>query len=479
MLLAHLLIIAVCAGVCYTARSSLRAQVLKIGIFASLGIIHGLVPALTTDELRNSSSMYLLDSRFTDGARTSAAWYAFASVSLLALGWGTFDSWNNRGAQLSNKAVYQVIFSRRGQALLIFMFWVSMALTLLALALQLFSTGASLSEFAQASRFEYRSRDAMMSLVWGHLMSFGFIPGSVGFFLSSRYRSLGIVFTVTLTLLLFFVFAKGTRNLPLGLLSGLGIAYVMRYPVTGKRLALFCFGASVIGLLTVSLYEVRKVMSSASLSELATTMCSVETYQESLTSDPLNYHEYLVAAMALVPEHHHYFEGATYRRILFFWMPTSWENSWKPQDTNILFARVLDPRIRGDVTIPPSIPGDVYVNFWGWWGLPALFMQGALLAWISKKMYSNVLWFTIFGAMSGRFFLLVIRGQPYDLFVMILFILVAVYLISLINPYSFSQAQRDVHALVRRSIVHGLAQRRALRKPVMPVHRLGTLRCTK
>ncbi|MCE9556553.1 MAG: hypothetical protein K8T91_24655 [Planctomycetes bacterium] len=467
MVVPHILVILVCAGVCFASRGALRANLLKCSIFAGLGIIHGLVPAITPEQLRNSGAMHLLDSRFTTGVRTPAAWYALACVTLLALGWMMYEGWDRR-SQRMNQAIYQVIASQRGRGLLVFLFWASAGLTLLGLLLQLFSSGATIDEFIAASRFEYRSRDAILAIISGHLMSFGFIPGFIGFFLPSRYRTLGIAFALALTLLLFFVFAKGTRSLPLGLLGGIGVAYVMRYPVTAKRMVMIGGGGAAICFLAISLYEVRKVMAGASLGEMATKAFSMDTYQDSLVSDPLNYHEYLVAAMANIPDRHPYFDGATYRRILFFWMASGWENSWKPEDTNIAFAHILGSAVTQDVTIPPSVPGDIYVNFWGWWGLPAFLVQGLFLAWINRKMQSSVLWFVIFGAMCSRFVLLVLRGQPYDLFVMMLFVFIASYAISWFGPYSFSHAQRDA----RRLVCSWAADRRSR----VPISRGNTIR---
>ena len=461
MVFAHLLVIAVCAAVCWSASRALRANLLKCGVFGGMGVIHGLVPALTTEHGRKAASAQLfIDTQFTAIARTPAAWFSLASVVLLALGWSAFESWTGR-CTLANQAVGQVVASKRGRGLYMFLFWASIGMTLLGFVVQFISSGATLHEFLASTRLEYRTYDALWPIICGHLLSFGFLPGFIGFFISPRYRMLGIAFTLALAVAMFFIFAKGTRSLPLGLLGSLGVAYVMRFPVTTRRLLLFGAGTAVLGFLAVSLYEVRKVMSHASLEEMVELAASAETYQESLVSDPLNYHEYLVAAMAYIPSQQPYFDGATYRRILLFWMSSSWKNSWKPEDTNVVFAQMLGPSVKVGATVPPSIPGDVYINFWGWWGLPALFFQGMFLAWVNRQMQRNVLWFTIFGANLVRFVLLVLRGQPYDLFAMMLFIIVGAHLLSWFSAYSFVQAQRDVQKITRLLVNQRWARRKA------------------
>jgi hypothetical protein len=463
MIVAHTLTFLFCAGVCATCRNALRANLLKIGIFGSLGVIHGLVPIVTPEYLRDATPVQLLDTRSTVDARTPAAWYALAAVVLLALGWKVYEALQ-RSDERTNQALYKVLASDNGQQLYRFLFWASLALTLVGIVLQFKATGASLDEFVNAVRFEhYKTRNPILYLLGANLTTLAFIPGFVGFFMSRYYRTLGIAFALCVTLLLFSIVAKGTRNLPLGLLGGLGVAYIMRYPITPRRFLLSCVGAALIAFLAISLYEIRKVMQYASAGDMVAMSLSPETYQASLISDPLNYHEYLVAAMAYFPDSHPYLNGATYRRILFFWMSSGWEDSWKPEDSNVLFAIVLGRPLENEATVPPSIPGDVYLNFWGWWGIPVMFVHGMFFGWMSKKLRTSVLWFTIFGAIAGRFLLLVIRGQPYDLFVMVAFVLAGSYLLSWLGPYSFARAQRDVRRISAAATFHR-APIRAVRK---------------
>jgi len=55
-----------------------------------------------------------------------------------------------------------------------------------------------------------------------------------------------------------------------------------------------------------------------------------------------------------------------------------------------------------------------------------------------------------------------LRGQPYDLFVMLLFVLVTSYLLSWIAPYSFAQAQQDMQKVARGIFAARPAKRRGV-----------------
>lgn len=424
----------------------IRTNLLRFLVFAGYGLIHGLVPALTPSTA--------LTNNFPEGSRYDAALFAFVSVIFMAAGWYVYESSPrrmNRGMGLD--ALLEMINSERIQQFYKRFFWVSMFVGLGGWALYVRGTGSSFMGLAEAGRFQYRlTGDTTMMLVGLYLASFAFVPGFLGMFLPRNYRMIGISFTVVMALACFLVLSVGTRAIPLGMIGTIGVGYTLRHPISPQRFLRIITGCLLILWLTVSLYEVRKVMRNATFSQTAAMLVAPETYQSALVSDPLNYHENLVGAIDSFPQKHPYLDGATYIRILLCLVPGSYLPNLKPEDTNMVFARVVydaDPDIA--VTIPPSIPGDAYINFWGWPGLIMMFFNGMILAWGNRKMFASLFWFTVLGPEFARFMLLVLRGQPQDLFLLIFLLAGFNWILMRLSGYSF----RDDAQVARRSMGRG------------------------
>jgi hypothetical protein len=418
MIFFNVLTLLFCALVCLFSLRDIRTNLLRFLIFAGYGIIHGLVPAVVPAELLNS--------HFSYESRSDAALFAFASVLALFSGWYLHE-FSIRGRKRRINALKATLEHESVRSYLLPLFWVSMLIGTAGWAIYVKGTGASLQEMAQSSRFAFRQEGStILKLAGTHLASFAFVPGFLCVFLERRHRIAGIVYTLAMALACFFVLTVGMRAIPLGLVGGIGVGYAMRYPVSPKRFVGLALGGVVIFCLAVSLYQVRKVMRESSAGEMVSQVFSPETYAAALTSDPLNYHENLVGAIDSFPSEHPYLAGATYCRILFFFLPNSNGDGLKPEDTNMVFARVVYHTNPTDlVAIPPSVPGDAYINWWGWWGgLAMMFLNGVILSWGNYKMLSKLFWFIVLGPQFARFALLVLRGQPYELFVTILFVAV-------------------------------------------------------
>lgn len=86
---------------------------------------------------------------------------------------------------------------------------------------------------------------------------------------------------------------------------------------------------------------------------------------------------FLRKAMTYFPDSHPYLRGQSYYRLLFVPIPRAiWPG--KPENTNRIFARVVDPDLgRRNVTIPPGIVGDLYINF-GPLGVVGMMVFGGL-----------------------------------------------------------------------------------------------------
>lgn len=119
----------------------------------------------------------------------------------------------------------------------------------------------------------------------------------------------------------------------------------------------------------------------------------------------LGYTMFLREAMARFPSSVPYLWGQSYYRLLFVPIPRSvWPG--KPENTERIFARALDPAL-GDTgtTIPPGIVGDQYINF-GHLGVLGMFMFGIFFGNERYRQFSDV----IFLAGSGLWLIHLVRG---------------------------------------------------------------------
>jgi len=229
------------------------------------------------------------------------------------------------------------------------------------------------------------------------------------------------------------------------------MGYAMRHRMAWHRAAALGLAGGALLLLSVSLYDVRKTMSRRTWSEMATTVLSPSTYQGALTRDPLNYHEFLVGAVEYFPERHPFLNAATYRRMLVFFLPRRYFEALKPEDPNMVFASVVDPgSAREFTTIPPTMMGDGYINFWGWPGILIMFVNGVVFGWVHWKMRTSVLWFVSIAPMFVRLGVMGVRGQPYEILLLAVWTIFAVWSLGRLFGFSFREsALRPTGALVR------------------------------
>jgi len=237
--------------------------------------------------------------------------------------------------------------------------------------------------------------------------------------------------------LLLFLASRGTRANPIGLLGCLFMGYTLRHRVQPRRVVVMGGTGLVLLLLSVSLYDVRKTMMRQTLPEMLQTVLSPKTYQGALLRDPLNYHEFLVAAVEYFPERHPFLNGATYRRMLVFFLPRRYFEALKPEDPNMIFAAVVEPRSASTLTsIPPTMMGDGYINFWGWPGIGIMFFNGIVFGFVNRKMRTSFLWFVAVGALYVRLASVAIRGQPYEVLLLAIWGVVAVRCLARVCGFS-------------------------------------------
>ena len=195
-------------------------------------------------------------------------------------------------------------------------------------------------------------------------------------------------------------------------------------------------------LLSVSLYDVRKTMARQTLPAMLQTVLSPATYQGALLRDPLNYHEFLVAAVEYFPERHPFLNGATYRRMLVFFLPRRYFEALKPEDSNMIFAAIVLPGSASTLTsIPPTMMGDGYINFWGWPGIGIMLLNGLVFGFVNWKMRTSMLWFVTVGALYVRLASVAIRGQPYEVLLLGTWGVIAVWGLGRLCGFSFRKSR--------------------------------------
>jgi hypothetical protein len=408
---ASITIVVICAAVAVSGASNFKQRFVKCVFFASYGLIFGLGPMMQSANADVRA--------FGEQARTEASLYSLAGLLMLLLGFSVME-WPTRRLAVRMETLRKQIAEPRTQRMLTYLFWGSLVITAASQLVTMHAKGLTIYDLIVGGRFEYRISDPGYLVVFAlHLTSFAYVPAFLGLFLNRRYQIFSVVYVLIVGALFFSIFSKGTRSIPVALIMTFLVAVSIRYRIS-KRHVLY---VSVVGVfivaMAIGLSETRKYQNSLPFVESFRLLFAAETYEQMWDRDPLNYGANLVGAVAVFPDDHPYLCGATYRRMPFFFLKESQFPDLKPMDTNILFGLVVHNRPEElAVTCPPSILGDVYINFWGWWGLPALCLHGMLYCWMFRFMSTNLFGFLWVGPLSGRFLTLVHRGEPYEMFVL-------------------------------------------------------------
>ena len=413
----------ICFAIVWNLVNHLDYRFGECAFFGSFGLIFGVAPIM------QSADSYVND--FEVAARTEAAWYSLAGLLVLIAGFALVRrplSWLSQ----QKRALLEQISAPRTQRLLERLFWLSIAITAAGQLLMMHAKGISVTDLIQSGRFTHRfTNQGFQSVLAIHLTSFVYVPAFIGVFLSRRYQLLTLAYIPIASLMFFLIFSKGTRSIPLAMIVSLVVAASIRYKISPRRVGYTALTAFVSLALAIALFELRQQQDSVSVVEGINILFSAAAYSGMWDRDPLSYSSNLVGAVATFPEFHPYLNAATYRRMLVFYLQESQFPDLKPPDTNILFGLVVHGRPEQlQVTVPPSILGDVYINFWGWFGLPVLCLHGMLYCWLLQRMQTSLLMLLWIGPLSGRFLVLIHRGEPYEmffLFVMFFFEMGAAY----------------------------------------------------
>ncbi len=404
--LIHFLVFAICAFEILSSMSNLRANFVRIVLMAGLGLIHGLVPMLTPRDMMFPGA--------SDSSVSIAALMALLGVVMFSAGWHLADRKHRLPTALS-PAMEAWLALPGTQRALSRLFWACAVLGVGIWLVSLVASAGSVGAAFSAGRFQYRaSGNIYLNAFLNHAQAVLLVPGFLGFFLQRRHLIFGVVFALTMAVLWYFAH-QGTRVISMGLLGAALMGYVLRYEINVRRFAMLSAAGVGFVLLAVASYHIRHVMKQTSKSDLGRMLLSAETYENLLAQDPLNYHQFLVATVEHFPRDHGYVNGATYWRLLVFFVPRAYFPSIKPADTNNIFAQTISGRM-SDVTIPPTLIGDGYINFWGAPGvIIVMFMYGLLFGHVARRFRERPGWFLILGPSFMKFSLLAVRGQPYEL----------------------------------------------------------------
>jgi hypothetical protein len=406
--IAHLLVVGISALVVLKCTEDFKYRFGKCIFFASYGLIFGVAPIM------QSADSYV--NTFGDQARTDAGLAALGGLVALLFGFVLAD-WPSGRIAVGEARLWNQIAQPANQQMLRYLFWLAIGLTILGQFLMMNAKGLTFMDVLLGGRFEHRfTNRSAITVLATHMTSFAYVPAFVGMFLDRRYRILSLVYVLLAGAVFFLLFSKGTRSIPMAMVMTLLVAGSIRFRFSQRHVIYTGAAGVLFVVLALLLSELRKHQTASGLPSLEQ-MLSSDTYQTIWDRDPLNYSTNLVGAVATFPQYYPYLEGATYRRMPVFFLKEADFPEIKPPDTNIVFGLVVHGRSEDlQVTVPPTIVGDVYVNFWGWWGLPVLILHGMLYCWMFRFMRTHLIGFVWIGPLCGRFLLLVHRGEPYEMF---------------------------------------------------------------
>ncbi|MEZ5940592.1 MAG: hypothetical protein R3C18_04315 [Planctomycetaceae bacterium] len=402
--LIHLVIAVYAFWEAWDGARRLRHGLLKSLLFGGLGLIHGIVPCVGPAWYDRTVDPFSI--------HVAAGLYALCGIVLIGCGWHFYMIIASKKPYVQT---FELLKHDQLQPRLNALFVVCAVVGVIAWLGWIHASGVTLANVLSARRMELREQRAgLLGAVWGNLFYISYFPGFLSPFLRGRYRVAGTIYPIVFALAL-FIFSRGTRGPAIGMLGSLIGGWVFAHRISLGRLMMATAAFGMIGMLTVAMLPLRHRMHSMTTGEMVTFVFSAEAYQDALTLDPLNYHDHFVGICALFPDFEPYVDGASYRRLAFFYLPGEYFPGLKPRDPNRVVAVALfgQKAIENNMMHPPGVFGDWYINFWGWRGLPFMFLEGVFLAWLSRQIVSNP-WFLIgLGPQVIYLSVIGIRGQPY------------------------------------------------------------------
>lgn len=411
-----------------------------MSLFAGIGLIYGLVPIISV------GTNYYPDE---SGSLIKAALVVVVGLLSLSAGFHlTQRSTQEWSSGLSPKLISWVVVEQN-RRLLIRFFYIAGVFGILCLLLRWTLMAGSISGIFSMARFEGRFEGGVLGVALRHGAGLAYIPAFIGIFISRKHFAIGLVYAVVVALLIFLV-SKGSRAMPMGVLAAPLFSYIITQRISLRRFGMVTAIAAVIVFASVGAYEVRKVMQKSSYTEIVHQFISLETYAEATDRDPLNYNQVLIAAVKYFPSEHPYLHGAAYRRLLFFYIPsTPITQILKPADSHVIFAVVVGGSKKHSnlTTIPPSIFGEPYINLYGFPGVVLVMcLTGVFISWIARKIADNLLVCFLIGPHAVGASIASLRGQTYEVATTLLSALIIGGLVFYVAGYRRAHSRSPEHS---------------------------------
>lgn len=443
----HGLIAFVCFALCVKGINNISGQFLRVVCFGTWGLIHGLVPLLQAIMGLPSDYQYL--------DQVLAGIFTLLVLLAIAGAWYLMSKLRQRNVAGISFGLRSVLAMHEGNVVLKRMFWATMTIGMTALVIMVTREGVefTLARIFQTGRFGSRTLTGYSTAIVGNLVGFLCIAAFLGVLISRKYR-IATLIIIPMVAFVFFGASGGSRLIAISLLGSLLFAHLARSRPRKRQVVTFALGGTLVLLLAIGTYELRKIMTTRSTSEAIQFMLTKDAYAEALTRDPLGYHSVMIAVVDSFPESVPFVNMATYRRILFFAFPYKYFPWLKPFDPNMTVSAAIRGTSFSIATVPPTIPGDLYINFWGWPGLLVAPLFGMFLCYVENKIYNNLLWFIVIGGTCVLRLSNFIRGAIYDTIIpSALFILICWVIIKFFGgPYysyckqaqQYYESERDV-----------------------------------
>lgn len=293
----------------------------------------------------------------------------------------------------------------------------SFLITLVGAVLMIFASGMSLADLVVSSRFAYwATRNKWLFLIGQYLAGMAMVEAYLLGITRTRYNRvywLGPILVVLEGLFLF-----GNRAQPIGVVAAFLLARYLRHRrqlsrVTFRRILLSGAVISLVGYVSVA-WQVVRWRKQDGLGAMLSELLNVDRVLSEVLfqGDAMYFFNAFVAARQLVPSVFDYLYGSTYYRLFLLPIPHSLFPSLKPEETQRIFAFMLNPTLyEQGATFPPSLLGDFHLNF-GPLGYFLMFPAGWVLGRLTVWALRNPLSIVTIPVLSGLplFILLALRG---------------------------------------------------------------------
>lgn len=412
MLLAsiHALIVAICSFEVWHCALNIRRRVFRAATFLAIGVIFGLIPIITKPWHERLSLPY--------DAHIEAAWYTATGTFFLSLGAALtvmLLGGNRRQTPTTGLQRQSMQCKQRSLYALLFL---AACIGLIGWAGTIYFSGASFTSAVSDGRFAFRGRGHPILVgLSGHLLILNYLVAFACWFVQNSTIRRLFLFYAILIATASYVLTSGTRFESIAIIGALISGYLFTHTLT-LATTLKVAGVTIVVLALAAIaVPLRHRINTLQASEILPFIFSTERLDPILTSDPLNYHDTVIRVIDAFPDRYDFVNASTYRRILFFYIPSSFAPALKPPDPNRTVAQALfgyEAASSIDWMHPPGIFGDIWINFFGWHGCFLFIFWGSLLSYLDHKVSQGVLPLLCIAPLLGCLTILLVRGQPYQ-----------------------------------------------------------------